>query len=288
MKALSVAAVAAALLLSACKPAAQEAAPAPTAATLVAAPILATPDAADPHSYGQPLEARVTHLSLDLAVDIAAKRLAGTATLSIDAKPGVSAITLDDKGLEIASIDDGHGHALTYQLGAVDKNLGAPLTVQIGAARSITVHYKSAPDAGALQWLAPAQTAGKKQPFLFSQGESIENRSWIPTQDSPGVRQSWEARIHVPAPLTAVMSAPRIGDAVADGANRSFTFRMDRPVAPYLIAISVGDLAFRSLGPRTGVWAEPAKRFTARTNGAATMSSSCRRPFRSAGWRTPT
>src|SRR5512147_1213193 len=40
--------------------------------------------------------------------------------------------------------------------------------------------------------------------------------------------------------------------------NRSsFYFSMDKPVAPYLIAIAAGDLAFKQLGPRTGVWTEP-------------------------------
>ena len=244
---------AALVLLSACSVTTR----APEAERSAIAPILTTPDAVDPHSFAKPLDARVTHVALDLSVDMTAKRLSGTATLSIDAKSGASSIILDDKGLEIASIDDGQGHALPYSIGPVDQTLGAPLTVKIGAARTITIHYKSAPDAGALQWLTPEQTAGKKQPLLFSQGESIENRSWIPTQDSPGIRQTWEAWIRVPAPLTAVMSAPRIGDPVADGAKRTFTFRMDHPVASYAIAISVGDLAFRSLGPRTGVWAEP-------------------------------
>jgi len=260
MKALSVTA-AAMLSLSACKPAAQEAAPAPATANPAIAPILATPDAVDPHSFAKPLEARVTHLALDLDVDMTAKRIAGTAALDIDAKPGVGAITLDDKGLEIAAIDDGRGHALPYQVGKVDPKLGAPLTVQIGAARHIVVHYKSAPDSGALQWLTPQQTVGKKLPFLFSQGESIENRSWIPTQDSPGVRQSWEARITVPAGFTAVMSGQKDErpDPSPPPPNRArFAYRMDHPVPSYGIAIAVGDLAFRSLGPRTGVWTEPA------------------------------
>ena len=95
-------------------------------------------------------------------------------------------------------------------------------------------------------------------PFLFSQGESIENRSWIPTQDSPGIRQTWEATIHVPAGMTAVMSAPRIEQPITQGGESVFNFRMDRNVAPYMIAIAVGDLTFKPLGPRTGVWAEPA------------------------------
>ena len=253
-------AAASALLLAAC----QAEAPAPkpegaaAAAAPAAAPILATPDAIDVHSYAKPLEARVTHVALDLAVDFAAKRVGGTATLDIAARPGATSIILDDKGLEIEKIAAADGAPLTFKVGAVNEHLGAPLEVAIGAARKIVITYKSAPEAGALQWLAPEQTAGKKQPYLFSQGQAIENRTWIPTQDSPGIRQSWEAKIRVPQPLTAVMSAPKAGEPAATGDSRTFSFKMDKPVAPYLIAIAVGDLAFRELGPRTGVWTEPA------------------------------
>ncbi|MFL6722825.1 MAG: M1 family metallopeptidase [Sphingomicrobium sp.] len=221
------------------------------------APILDAPDAVDVHSHAKPLEARVTHLALDLDVDFDARRIGGTATLDIYAKPDATEIILDDKGLEISAITDQAGNPLPYKVGAMDENLGAPLTIRIGDKRKIIIRYKSAPEAGALQWLTPEQTAGKKHPFLLSQGESIENRTWIPTQDSPGIRQSWEARISVPQPLTAVMSAPRSGEPAVEGDRRTFAFRMDHPVAPYLIAIGVGDLAFRELGPRSGVWTEP-------------------------------
>jgi aminopeptidase N len=224
------------------------------------APILDAPDAVDVHSYAKPLEARVTHLDLDLAVDFKAKRVGGTATLDIQAKPGAEEIILDDKGLEIEAVTDETGQPLPFKVGAVDENLGAPLTIRMGDKRRIVIQYKSAPDAGALQWLTPQQTAGKKHPYVLSQGQSIENRSWIPTQDSPGIRQSWQAHIAVPAELTAVMSAPKWDEAdpTPPPPNmRSFGFRMEHPVAPYLIALAVGDLAFKELGPRTGVWTEP-------------------------------
>ncbi|MDB5436117.1 MAG: aminopeptidase [Phenylobacterium sp.] len=61
-----------------------------------------------------------------------------------------------------------------------------------------------------MQWLPPALTAGKHKPYLYSQGEPTNNRSWIPTQDSPGIRQTWTARIVVPQDLVAVMSAKRL------------------------------------------------------------------------------
>ena len=249
---------AAALLLAACQ-SGQAPTPEPKGSDkAMIAPILTGADAVDIHSFAKPLEARVTHVALDLNVDFSAKRVGGTATLDVDAKPGVGAITLDDKGLVIAAITDAAGKPLPFTVGAVDPILGAPLTITIGAARKIVVHYTSAPDSGALQWLTPEQTAGKKSPYLFSQGEAIENRSWIPTQDSPGIPQTWEAKIRVPKTLTAVMSAPKAGEPVTQGDSRVFSYKMDKPVAPYLIAIAVGDLAFRELGPRTGVWTEPA------------------------------
>jgi aminopeptidase N len=250
---------AAALLLVSCKVAeSNDAATAEARTAGQIAPVLASPDAVDIHSHARPLEARVYHVALDLNVDFGAKRVGGTATLDIDRKPDAKQIVLDDRGLEIESITDGSGKPLPWKVGAADPNIGSPLAVGLNPdTKRLVIKYKSAPDAGALQWLTPAQTAGKKQPYLFSQGQAIENRSWIPTQDSPGIRQTWEATIHVPAGLTAVMSAPRSADPITQGGESVFSFKMDKSVAPYMIAIAVGDLAFKPLGPRSGVWTEP-------------------------------
>ena len=136
--------------------------------------------------------------------------------------------------------------------------MGEPVSVTMGDARQITVTYSAAPEASALQWLAPEQTAGGEHPYLFSQGQAILNRTWIPTQDSPGIRQTWEARITAPEPLTVVMSGLQQGQPEEAGeGRRAFRFAMTNPVPPYLIAIAAGDIAFRELGPRTGVWSEP-------------------------------
>jgi leukotriene-A4 hydrolase len=253
------AAVAASLLLAACQSSeTNTASPAGDTEIAQIAPILSAPDAKDDASYARPFEARVHHVALDLTVDFDAKRVGGTATLDIDRKADAKEIVLDDKGLEIESITDGEQQPLQYKVGAADPKLGAPLTVALGPdTKRLIIKYKSAPDAGALQWLTPAQTAGKKKPYLFSQGQAIENRSWIPTQDSPGIRQTWEATIRVPAGLTAVMSAPKSAEPITQGGESVFSYKMNHSVAPYMIAIAVGDLAFRELGPRTGVWTEP-------------------------------
>lgn len=225
------------------------------------APILTTPEARDVWTHARPEIARVTHVALDLAADFEGKRVSGHAVLDVLAAPGATEIILDSDDLKIARVTNAAtGAALTYTVGADDPRLGAPITIRLEGARQLRIDYASGDGAGALQWLPPEATSGKVKPFLFSQGQAILNRSWIPTQDSPGIRQTWSARITVPEGLTAVMSAehlsPRAGEPAGEG-RRAYRFRMTNPVPPYLIAVAAGDLAFRELGPRSGVWAEP-------------------------------
>ena len=213
----------------------------------------------DIHSFARPEEARVTHVALDLRTDFPAKVLSGTATLTIERAAGASHIVLDTSTLTIDSVTARGGSPLRFALGTADPVLGQPLTIELPAdAKEIVIAYHTNPEADALQWLAPSQTAGKKHPYLYSQGQAILTRSWIPTQDSPGIRQTYSARITVPRELRAVMSAEQLTPTGTDApGGRTFEFRLTHPVPPYLIALAVGDITFREVSPRTGVYAEP-------------------------------
>ena len=235
----------------------------------LAAPAIAPapgPNAVDGHTYARPEIARVVDVALDLTADFAAKTLSGTATLDVLTAPGADAVILDIHNLDIQSVADVDGRPLQFAIGADDAIKGQPLTVRFPASaaegrRKIVVRYSTRPDAAALQWLTPAQTAGGQKPYLFSQGEAILTRTWVPTQDSPGIRQTYSARITAPADLTVVMSADHLtpqGEPAANG-QKSWRFRMNNPIPPYLIAIGVGDIAFAPFDNRTGVWTEPSR-----------------------------
>jgi leukotriene-A4 hydrolase len=213
----------------------------------------------DVHSYARPSEARVTHVALDLTADFKTHRLSGTAALTIHANPSAREIVLDTRDLTIEGVTDSEGRPLNHALSAADPILGRALQVTLPEERRrIIVRYSTNPTSAALQWLTPAQTAGGKEPYLFSQGQAILTRTWIPTQDSPGVRQTYEARIIVPQPLVVVMSAEALTpNGEPNGSDRAFRFRLTEPIPPYLIALAVGDIGFRSIGARSGVYAEP-------------------------------
>jgi leukotriene-A4 hydrolase len=213
----------------------------------------------DFHSYSNPQEVRVRHVALDLDVLFGDKILRGSTTLTLDREQPGKPLILDTRDLKVSKMEvssDGNTWSpTTFQIGSSDKTLGAPLTIDLPAnASQVRILYETVPSASGLQWLTPQQTAGKKHPFLFTQSQAIHARSWIPTQDSPGVRVTYTAKIRIPAGLRAVMSA-RNNPNQKDGTE--FTFDMPQPIPSYLIALAVGDLDFSAISKRTGVWAEP-------------------------------
>lgn len=206
----------------------------------------------DIHSYAE--DAVITQLVLDLEADFENHVLKGSATYQIETH-GADYIVLDLRGPEIFSVTV-DGNKVEYKLGTDDPILGQALVIPVkSGSKTVSVFYQTKPTAEALQWLSPQQTSGQKHPFLFSQGQAILTRTWIPIQDSPGIRFTYQATIRVPKELMAVMSATNVQSKNPDGVYR---FTMIQPVPAYLMALAIGDLAFKSTGPRSGVYAEPA------------------------------
>lgn len=208
----------------------------------------------DYHSFANPESIKVTHLNLDLTVDFSQKVLRGTAKLDFDKiNPEAKQLILDTRDLTINGVSV-LGEAVEYTLDDSDSFLGDALTIQVpNNANSVVIDYQTSPKASGVQWLTPAQTAGKQHPFLFTQAQAIHARSFIPLQDSPQVRMTYEATIRTPKELLAVMSAANDPETARDGV---YQFSMPQPIPSYLIALAVGDLHFKAMGERTGVYSE--------------------------------
>jgi leukotriene-A4 hydrolase len=233
--------------------------------------------AIDVHSYAVPADVRVDAMGLHWRVSFDERTLDGTAVLAVTRHRLDAPLHLDTRDLEVVSIEialDQAGSRAPSQVGELldeartwvstpwsfersDPILGRELVVTLPPAPEATlvrIRYRTSPQASGLQWLQPRQTADGTHPFLYSQSQAIHARSWIPCQDTPGVRIVYAAEVETVPPLQALMAAERLD---ADPSTGRVRFEMAEPIPSYLIALAVGRLEHRSLGARTGVWAEP-------------------------------
>jgi len=213
----------------------------------------------DPHSYADDTQPRTRSFDWKASVDFAARVLRAEVTLRFTAPASGGPLDLDTRALVIEAVLDADGATLRHTLHDADAIIGSRLEIIVPAgAESIRVRYRTSPEASALQWLTPAQTSGKRHPYLFSQCQAIHARSVIPCQDTPSFRQTFTASLDVPSELRAVMAAAPLGHE-SHGARATQRFDMPQPIPPYLFAFAVGDLTSRDLSSRSRVWTEPAQ-----------------------------
>jgi leukotriene-A4 hydrolase len=210
---------------------------------------------ADVFTFSKPAEVAVRHVALDLTVDFTARTLRGTARLDIENLTGTNTLVLDTDALTVNSVKVDGTTTTAWTWGTSTVN-GRPLNVPItSTTKSVTIDYVTSPGAEGLNWNTAAQSYGRKEPYLYSLNEPIEARSWIPIQDTPSHRLTYEATLHVPNHLLALMSAS--DNPMQRNDTGVYTFHMPYKIPAYLIALAVGRLEFHAFDERTGVYAEP-------------------------------
>ena len=209
----------------------------------------------DSSSYADLTQGRIKHIDFHIHVDFS------TRTLDIEAVYQLQEPVHGSLYLDSFQIDLKHalvnGRELEWEFDDKDDILGERLHLKgLEGNSTFILSFRTSPQARALQWLNAAQTAGGGYPFLYSQCQASHARSIFPCQDTPSVRFAYSAQVEVPQGLIAVMAAEQV-EVQGRAGQTFFNFKMPQPIPSYLFALAVGNLAFRELGPRTGVYAEP-------------------------------
>ncbi len=212
----------------------------------------------DEHSYSNIEEIRTTHIDLELDVNFENKTIYGVARHEMQRIKDTDTAIFDINGPEIQKVTlgkKGDEKETDFIIGTNREYIGQPLSVKIDKdTRYINIYYKTTENAGALDWLDPSLTAGKEHPYLYTQGQAILTRTWIPVQCTPANRITYSADVTVPSELMAVMSA---SNSKKKNSTGKYHFEMKQPIPAYLIALAVGNLEYQSLGKNCGVYTEP-------------------------------
>mmetsp|Transcript_51 Transcript_51/g.91 ORF Transcript_51/g.91 Transcript_51/m.91 type:complete len:663 (-) Transcript_51:3241-5229(-) len=228
----------------------------------------------DKHTYSNFEEIKVHNHSIEWTVDFENQKLVGSVVYTIE-KIGenpddVNTFVLDARNLNIFKVSCDE-HQLKYVTMNPKEDIptvfGTPIIIYLPTNNDeygeeyegkrkleIKIEYETKKEGECIQWMTKAQTVGKKHPYLYTQGQAIHARSLLPCQDAPQCKTSYDATVHVSdKELVAVMSA--VKQSREPALTQKFVQKI--PISSYLIAIAVGNLASKRIGPRSHVWTEP-------------------------------
>ena len=191
----------------------------------------------NPDRYGQ-----VTHIALDLTLDIPNQICSGTCTTTLNPiRNGITSIVMDAVDMEIISIQvsnevqkyDYDGKQITIELTHAT-TIGQPISLEIA--------YKlDKPDRG-MYFVQPNEYFPNKPTQVWTQGEDEDSRYWFPCFDYPGQLASSEIRVEVPSSFTAISNGKL--ESVEDKSDSKIYHWIQTEVHPtYLMTLAVGEFS---------------------------------------------
>jgi leukotriene-A4 hydrolase len=154
--------------------------------------------------------------------------------------------------------------SLVFDVSSPWPAIGSLLKVSLAGSHSINstfdiiIAYKTNENGTSMSWMTKEQTACKTMEYMYTQCEDIACRSLAPMQDTPANKITYTANVTVTKGFDVRMSANRTAEYHND-THSAYKFSNQIPMASYLMAIAVGDLAYKALDVRTGVITEPCR-----------------------------
>ncbi len=206
------------------------------------------------HTFEQDL----LHTKLELSFDWAKKHALGTATLTL--RPWfypTDKLTLDAKNFDIHSITfEGKTEPLPYEYN------NEKLVIQLGKTYTrndeykVVIRYTAKPDERESYGGSAAITSDKGLYFInadgsepdkprqiWTQGETESNSFWFPTIDKPNERCTQEMYITVEDKYKTLSNGVLVSSKKNPDGTRTDYYKMDKPHAPYLFMMAIGEYA---------------------------------------------
>ena len=102
----------------------------------------------------------------------------------------------------------------------------------------IRLIYTGRPEAG-IYFIPASRAFPAHTSVVYTQGEMIDTHYWLPTYDNPDDKTTWDSYVTVPSRYTVITNG-KLVDVKPKGAMKIVHYRMDEPMATYLISLITG------------------------------------------------
>ena len=223
------------------------------ALSVLCAPAVAqapTPPPAPPEplkfSRAQPFD--MQHIQLRLDVDVAGKRVGSQATLDLVAREAARVVRLDAAEFRVTAVRGGPADGALAPLDF--SHDGRTLEVYLaneaaaGARLGLQIDYVVSNPTSGLHFFAPSDETPDAPLQVWSQGQSIDNRYWVPCFDHPNELQTTEIIATVDDKFTVLSNGTLVSRAPAEAAGKvTYHWKQDAPHVSYLMTLVVGEFA---------------------------------------------
>jgi aminopeptidase N len=189
----------------------------------------------------------IEHIRLDLEVFLEEQRIAGTASLDFTALRKIAALNLDAVDFEVGNVfvekfgGGGERTRATYENTGTTLGVTFPEPLEKGATRRIVVEYKVRNPKAGLHFFKPSESEPEVRLMVWSQGEPIQNRYWIPCLDHPNERQTTEIFCTAANGFEVISNGKLISrEPLPDGRRTRFHWKQAKPHVAYLVTLVVG------------------------------------------------
>ncbi len=189
--------------------------------------------------YAPDRSAGIHHLALDITPDFQRRTISGTAIVTFQpiAKP-LEELQLDAIDLNIQSVTS-TAKIQAYEVTADHVVITFAEPIQPSSETSVSIRYTAQPEKG-LYFRTPEMGYDPGDEHLFTQGESVDERYWYPSYDSPNQKFTTEITCHVPAGMTALSNGRLISEEKDGAGLTAFHWSQEQPHANYLVSLVAG------------------------------------------------
>lgn len=206
----------------------------------------------DPKEFPREHPVDIQHMRVEVSFEPTKGLVRGKVTHSFTPlQQRVDSITFDATKITIKSASM-RGRALRYT------NDGSKVVVYPepplvwGAKEEITFEYEATPRRGIyfIGW-NDARNLSRKQ--IWTQGQGIDNRHWIPMYDDAGDKYTTETITTFDKQYKVLSNGVKVSEKENRDGTKTWHYKMTRPHAGYLLMLGIGDYAIRTEKTRAGV-----------------------------------